>query len=131
MASWWKNHALEVGVVMFGVGLVLAVLSYGYTFGDAPGWLGWYEDILDGIPGADATGYNLVVLIVGTVLLVSGAWSAGEQIVLRRRFERLIDTPKKSEFVSNRKSLDKLSRRLPDEYRSRVKAKEVEMRSAR
>lgn len=131
MGRWTKDHVLEVGAAVGVAGLVLMLLSYVYRFADAPGWLGFYESALAAIPGAEPAGYNLWVMILSTILFVSGAFYAGEQIVLRRRFERLLATSKKSEFVSNRKDLDVLVRRLPGGYRQRVKEKELTFKSAR
>lgn len=131
MARFTKNHMLEIGALVLAVGLVLSLASYIYRFAKAPSWMGWYESILASLPGAEPVGYNLWAMIIGTIMLVMGAFYFGEQLVLRRRFERLIDTPKKSEFVSNRPKLDELARRLPDGYKQRVRTKESEFRSTR
>lgn len=131
MARVTQEHMLEIGAVTAAVGVVLMVLSYAYRFMDAPGWLGFYESALDAIPGATAAGYNLWVMILSTILAITGAFYFGEQMMLRRRFERIISTAKKSEFASRRKDLDDLVRRLPATYKDRVKAKETSFRSIR
>lgn len=130
MARFTRNYMLEIGAVVLAVGLVFTFLSYVYRFA-SPDWLGWWEDALAAVPGADAEGWNLLIMIIATIMLISGGFYFGEQLVLRRRFERLIDTPKKSEFVANRKDLDALARRLPTQYRARINAKEAEFRSLR
>lgn len=131
MARWTREHVLEISAVTFVVGLVLTLLSYVYRFADAPGFLGWYGGALGALPGAEPEGYNLWIMIIGTILLLAGGFYFGEQLVLRRRFERLIGTAKKSEFVSNRKEVDQILPRLPPSYRSRVKEKEASFRSTR
>lgn len=130
MARFTRNYMLEIGAVVLAVGVVFAFLSYVQQFA-SPGWLGWWADALETIPGADLEGWNLVVMIVSTILTITGGFYFGEQLVLRRRFERLIETPKKSEFASHRKDLDDLARRLPQSYKGRINAKEAEFRSLR
>lgn len=128
MAKWTKNHMMEIGSVLAIVGLVLTVISFTYGFADTtPSWLGWYHDIVERPEG----NYNLFLFIAGPILLIMGGFYAGEQIVLRRRFERLLDTPKRSEFTSRRRDLEDLARRLPDGFSERIRAKESEFVSRR
>lgn len=122
MAKWTKNHMMEIGSVLAIVGLVLTVISFSHAFLDAPSWLDWYNDLVNRPEG----NYNLILLIVGPIVLIMGAFYAGEQIVLRRRFERLLDTPKRSEFTSRRRDLEDLARRLPDHFGKRIREKEGE-----
>jgi hypothetical protein len=64
-------------------------------------------------------------------MLIIGGFYFGEQLVLRRRFERLLDTPRKSEFSTRRRDLEDLAKRLPDTFRQRIDAKESEFGSRR
>jgi hypothetical protein len=75
--------------------------------------------------------YNLILLIVGPITLIMGGFYFGEQLVLRRRFDKLLDTPKKSEFASRRKDLEDLSKRLPTTFGEKIEAKESEFKSKR
>lgn len=128
MAKWTKNHTLEIGGAVGAIGLILTVISFTYAFADTtPGWLGWYGNLVQREEG----NYNLFLFIAGPIMLLIGGFYFGEQIVLRRRFERLLDTPKKSDFVSRRKDLEDLAKRLPDAYRKRIQAKENEFVSRR
>ena len=128
MAKWTKNHMLEIGAVVAAVGLVLTIVSFTYAFADArPGWLEGYHSLV----ARDEGNYNLILFIAGPIMLIIGGFYFGEQLVLRRRFERLLDTPKKSEFASRRRDLDDLAKRLPDNFRRRIDAKESEFTSRR
>ncbi len=122
---------MEIGAVFFVLGLVMSILSYVYNFGDNPAFLAFYDNFIRNVPGADAEGYNLLFMLLGTLFLIGGGWYFGEQLVLRRRFERLISTAKKSDFVSHRKDLDELASRLPRGYRGRIEEKENSFRSLR
>ena len=128
MAKWTKNHMLEIGAVVAALGLILTIISFTYIFSDTtPGWLSWYKGLVERPEG----NYNVFLSIAGPIMLLIGGFYFGEQLVLRRRFERLLDTPRKSEFASRRKDLDDLARRLPDGFRKRIDAKESEFASRR
>lgn len=128
MAKWTKNHMLELGVVIGVVGLVGSIIAFTLRFAkQTPSWLASYRTLVVR-PEGD---WNLVLLIVGPILLIWGGFWVGEQVVLRRRFERMLDTPKRSEFSARRSELETLSKRLPDGYKKRIAAKEAEFVSKR
>ena len=132
MAKWTRNHMLEIGGALLAVGLILTVISFTYAFADAtPSWLAWYADLVRVDSGTFEGNYNTFVFILGPILLIMGGFYFGEQVVLRRRFERLIDTPKRSEFTSRRRDLEDLAARLPEGYASRIETKEGEFRTKR
>jgi len=129
MAKWTKNHMMEIGAVVAGLGLVLTIIAFVYEFADTtPAWLSWYDSIVNRPSEGD---YNLFVVILGPILLVMGGFYIGEQVMLRRRFDELLDTSKKSEFTARRRDLQDLARRLPDDFRGRIEAKENEFRAKR
>ena len=120
---------LEIGAVTLALGVILTVISFVYAFVDPPnrGWLSWYANLVERPEG----NYNLILFILGPILLLTGGFYVGEQIVLRRRFERLLDTPKRSEFTSRRRDLEELARRLPEGFADRIRQKESEFVSRR
>jgi len=128
MAKWTRNHILEIGALVLILGIILTVISFTYSFvHPTPGWLSSYNTLVNREEG----NWNLVLFIAGPILLIMGAFYAGEQIVLRRRFERLLDTPKKSEFASRRKDLEDLAKRLPSTFEEKIETKEAEFKSKR
>ncbi len=123
MAKWTKNHLLEIGLVLAIIGLILTVISWVYSFVQpTPDLLASYKSLVERPEG----NYNLILFIGGPILLIMGGFYFGEQLVLRRRFEKLLDTPKRSEFSSRRKDLEDLARRLPDKFGDRISKKESE-----
>ena len=128
MARWTKNHMLELGVLLGVVGLVGTIIAFTYKYAKStPSWLSWYGKLV-ARPEGD---YNLILFIAAPIVLIWGAFWFGEQLVLRRRFDRMLDTPKKSEFSSRRSDLEELVKRLPDGYKQRIKDKESEFVSKR
>jgi hypothetical protein len=132
MAKWTRNHMLEIGGILLVLGVVLTVISFSDSFVEpTPAWLSPYHDLVHVTTGDYKGNYNLILFILGPILLLMGGFYFGEQLVLRRRFERLLDTPKKSEFASRRKDLEDLAKRLPSAYNERIDAKEAEFKSKR
>jgi hypothetical protein len=131
MGSFLKNNMLWIGVVVGAVGLVLSLLAYVFHFGNQPSFLAWYGKlVIYGTPPSE-TNVNQWVMIVAPLILLTGGWYAGEQLVLRRKFEKLLETPKKSEFLQNKKELEDIAKQLPDGYWARVEMKESEFKSKR
>lgn len=119
---------MELGGVLLAVGLLITVISFTYALADAtPSWLNGYHDLVERPEG----NWNVVLFILGPILLIWGGFTVGEQIIYRRRFERLIDTTRKQEFTSNRRELEDVTKRLPDTFRARLKAKESEFSTRR
>jgi len=128
MARWTKNHMLELGAVLLVIGLIGTIIAATYNWADTtPGWLAQYGTFVER-PQGD---FNLLLLIVAPILLIWGGFWVGEQMILRRRFDKLLDTPKRSEFTSRRSQLEEMTKRLPDGYRGRIKEKENEFVSKR
>lgn len=128
MAKWTRNHMLEIGGLVLVVGLVLTVVSFTYNFvHPRPAFLTSYAGWVERPEG----NYNLILFIVGPIMLLMGAFYFGEQLVLRRRFEKLIDTPKRSDFISRRRDLEDLAKRLPEAFMAKIDAKESEFKSKR
>lgn len=134
MAKWTRNHVLEIGSVVLVVGLVLTILSFTDNWvHPAPAWLTWYHNLTHpaSVSGSANGDYNLIALIVGPILLIMGGFYVGEQVVLRRRFERMLDTPQKSEFAKRRRDLEDLAKRLPSNFEDKIEKKESEFKSKR
>ncbi|HWG92121.1 MAG TPA: DUF3198 domain-containing protein [Candidatus Thermoplasmatota archaeon] len=123
MAKFTKNYTLEIGLGVAIVGLLLTVVSWIEKF--APGTLGFYHRLVENT--ADAGDWNLLLVIVGPLLLIGGAYYFGEQLFLRARFEKLLATSQRTAFTKNRRDLEELARRLPDRYASRISEKESQL----
>jgi hypothetical protein len=132
---------LWVSAVITALGLVATVVSWVLALVPAPpnsSYMDWYRALLSPInkwmvsaSGSANSDFNLVLMIAGPIVLLSGAWYLGENIADRVRFEKLMKTDKKSDFAKNRKDLEDLARDLPDSYRKRIKEKEKVFTGAR
>lgn len=101
------------------VGLALTVLAF-TAEPTAGGWNAFYERT---VPVGGDQDWNLLARVVAPIVLVSGVWYLGEQIIARRKFERLINAEKKSEFQDNLEQLEETVGKLPKEYEERLDEK--------
>ena len=126
-----RNYMLPIGTALFVVGLVITALAWTVAYSRTD-LVDFWRAFIDVIPGQSRDqDWNILFMILGPVLLITGAFYAGEQLLLRRRFERMIATTKKSEFVRDRKELEDLAKRLPTGSRHRVLETEESFRSMR
>ncbi|MBI4392504.1 MAG: DUF3198 domain-containing protein [Euryarchaeota archaeon] len=125
LAKFLKNNMLVISALVFVVGLAVTLWSW---WGSAIS-KDYFAEYLAQI---DATGkWNLWVQIISPLVLLTGAWYLGDQIITRRKFGEMIATQKKSEFVTAKKELTDIARRLPDRYKAKIEAKEAELTSKR
>lgn len=120
-----RNNLLWISIVILLIGIALTVVAY-----SAPGadWTDPYESMLPSAGGGD---WNMLIRVVAPVILITGAWYVGEQIIARRRFNRLINAEKKSEFQQNLPTLEETVRDLPDKYEDRLEQKQTDFKSRR
>jgi hypothetical protein len=118
-----KNYTLPLSVVVLILSVVGLVLGLNF--------LDFVAASLAVQIRAALGPWTLWVLILSGMGLLVGGWYVGEQVVKRRKFERLIATDKRSDFTSSRKELDDLARTLPDSYRPRILEKEASFKSKR
>lgn len=114
-----RNNTLWMSSLATVVGLVLTVLAF-TAEPAAAGWNAFYERT---VPVGGDQDWNLLVRVVAPIILVSGVWYLGEQIIARRKFERLINAEKKSAFQDNLDELEETARKLPKEYEERLNEK--------
>lgn len=114
-----RNNTLWMSSVATLVGLVGTVLAF-TAEPTAAGWNAFYENA---VPVGGGQDWNLLVQVVAPVVLLSGAWYLGEQIIARRKFERLINAEKKSAFQDNLEQLEETVQKLPKEYEERLDEK--------
>lgn len=114
-----RNNALWMSAVATAVGLVFTVLAF-TAEPTAAGWNAFYES---NVPVGGDQDWNLAVRVIAPIVLATGVWYLGEQILARRKFERLINLEKKSEFQKNLDKLEETTKKLPKDYEERLDEK--------
>lgn len=113
-----RRYILPAGVVTLIVGAALSALSLIWGFTGMRQTVSFYAQLL---PSANPGGWNMLVVIVSPFVALAGGWYAWEQISMRRRFDELVETRKKSEFRKELPELRHLVDQLPPRYEERLK----------
>lgn len=123
-----RNNALVISAVVLVIGLVLTVLAYTAAY-PASGWNAFYENL---VPSSTSEGdWNLLVRVVAPIVLLVGIWYVGEQLLARRKFNRLMGVDKKSDFSKNVTTLTETAKKLPKRYEEQLQEKERSFKSRR
>lgn len=94
-----RVHRLLLSILTFAIGILLTVLAIGYftpISSVAP-----FTQINQVTAQGNQTNYNLVFVIAGPIVSIIGAYFVGAYYIARRRFEHLMETKSKAEFLRN------------------------------
>jgi hypothetical protein len=94
-----RTHRALIAAIVFAVGLLLCVLAIGF-FTPLNTW-GPFPAINSATYPSGGDNYNLVFVVVGPIVSIVGAYLVGAYAVARRRFEHLMLTKSKAEFLRN------------------------------
>jgi hypothetical protein len=89
-----RNHKAEIAILVFVIGIFLTALPLAYftPFSATPGL---------GALATAAGNFNLLFAIVGPIIFIVGAFMFGSYVIARRKFEHLMLTKSKAEFLRN------------------------------
>jgi hypothetical protein len=107
--DWLRKNRFGVSVLVLAVGAFLTVLAAGDLTG-----LSTVQPFtaIDSVTAAPSgANYNLAFVVIGPIVSIIGAVLLGGYLLSRRRFEHLMQTKSKAEFLRN---LDKIEELLWD-----------------
>ncbi len=123
----FRVHREIVSIVIFAIGVFLSILA-----------LGWVTPLqtvppfpaINAVTDTPNANYNLVFIVVGPIVAIVGAYLVGAYYVARRKFEHLMLTKSKAEFLRNIPELEDLLWDLTpnDEIRYDEKRSELRVR---
>ncbi len=122
-----RKYRAEISVFVLAVGVLLTVLAVGYF---TPLANSQPFSSINGATDQPNTNYNLLFIIVGPIIVIVGAYLAGVYFVARSRFEHLMLTKSKAEFLRNIPEIEKLLWDLTprDEFRYEEKCSDLRVR---
>jgi hypothetical protein len=105
---WLKTYRAPVAALVFAAGILLTVLASGdltplNTVGPFP--------TINGVTDHSSSGgvnYNLFFVVAGPIIVIVGAYLYGSYLVARRKFEHLMRTRSKAEFLRNLPEIEQL-----------------------
>ncbi|MGB6500585.1 MAG: DUF3198 domain-containing protein [Thermoplasmata archaeon] len=122
-----RQNRAAISIVVFGIGLFLTTLAIGYF---TPLSQTSAFASINSVTNQGNTNYNLVFVVLGPIVSIVGAYLVGAYFVARRKFEHLMVTKSKAEFLRNIPELEQLLWDLTpiDEDRYEEKRSEFRMR---
>ncbi|HXY12270.1 MAG TPA: DUF3198 domain-containing protein [Thermoplasmata archaeon] len=124
-----RTYRAWISIFILAVGTFLTILAAGeYTPLQSIPPFPSIDSVTAPAGGPD---YNLVFVIVGPIVVVVGMYMVGAYAVARRRFEHLMVTKSKAEFLRNIPELEDLLWDLTPRDEQRYEAKRAELRVRR
>jgi hypothetical protein len=104
-----RQQRYPLSVLILAIGVLLTVLAVGDFLGPIAG-AGPFPAINSATDQTASGGpnYNLAFVVAGPIILIVGAYFTGAYLVARRRFEHLMTTKSKAEFLQNIPELEEL-----------------------
>jgi hypothetical protein len=123
-----KTYRAWVSIFVLAVGVLLTVLAAGFftplmNVGPFPA--------INSATDTPSANYNLLFVIVGPIVSIVGAYMVGAYAVARRRFEHLMLTKSKAEFLRNIPEIEDLLWDLTPNDEQRYETKRAELRVRR
>jgi hypothetical protein len=107
--DWFRKNRFGVSVLVLAAGVFLTVLAAGDLTGLSTVQPFTAIDTVTAAP--NGANYNLAFVVIGPIVSIIGAVLVGGYLLSRRRFEHLMKTKSKAEFLRN---LDKIEELLWD-----------------
>ncbi|MGC2290172.1 MAG: hypothetical protein WA688_10015 [Thermoplasmata archaeon] len=107
--EWLRRNRFVVSVLVFAVGIFLTVLAAGDLTPLSTVQPFIAINLVTAAP--NGANYNLAFVVIGPIVSIIGAVLVGAYLLSRRRFEHLMKTKSKAEFLRN---LDKIEELLWD-----------------
>ncbi len=119
--AWISDFVLAVGVL-------LTLLAIGFF---TPLASSWPFTAINAVTNSPSANYNLLFVVVGPIIVIAGAYLAGSYYVARVRFDHLMVTKSKAEFLRNIPEIEELLWDLTPADEVRYEQKKTELRVRR
>ncbi|MFZ0699872.1 MAG: hypothetical protein WAN74_06780 [Thermoplasmata archaeon] len=126
-----RTHRAMISIIVFAAGLVLTTLALGAFTPLANSWPFQQITAATDDSGSGGWNWNLVFAIVGPIVVIIGAYLVGAYYTARRKFEHLMRTKSKAEFLRNIPLIEELLWDLTPNDEVRYAQKREELRLPR
>jgi hypothetical protein len=125
---WLRTQRAPISIAVLAIGFALTVLALGdFT----PLRDTTLFAAINGATDTPSANYDLVFVILGPILIIAGGYLVGAYFYARRRFEHLMLTKSKAEFLRNIPELEELLWDLTPRDQVRYEQKLAELRLRR
>jgi uncharacterized membrane protein YbhN (UPF0104 family) len=123
-----RTHRAGISIFILAVGVLLTVLAFGFftplsTVGPFPA--------INAATNTPDWNYNLLFVIFGPIIVIVGAYMVGAYFNARHKFEHLMLTKSKAEFLRNITEIEDLLWDLTPRDEQRYETKRAELRVRR
>jgi hypothetical protein len=123
-----RTYRAWVSDLVLAIGGLLTILAIGFftplsTWGPFPA--------INAATDAPGANYNLVFIVLGPIIVIAGGYLVGAYYTARRKFEHLMVTKSKAEFLRNIPELEDLLWELTPRDEIRYQQKRAELRVRR
>ncbi|HUI38671.1 MAG TPA: DUF3198 domain-containing protein [Thermoplasmata archaeon] len=131
LRHWARTNRFFLSAVVLAVGIALTVLAVGdYTPLGSSGPFQAVDQVTD-LSASGGPNYNLVFVIAGPILVLIGGYLVGAYYAARHRFEHLMLSRSKAEFLRNLPEVEDLLWELTPNDELRYEEKKSELRIRR
>ena len=123
-----RQHRAVVSLVVLAIGAFLTVLAVGFF---TPLSSSEPFQSIDQVTNQGAANYNLLFVILGPIVIIVGGYLVGAYFAASRKFEHLMLTKSKAEFLRNIPELEDLLWDLTPTDEERYEQKRAEFRMRR
>ncbi|HTW55411.1 MAG TPA: DUF3198 domain-containing protein [Thermoplasmata archaeon] len=123
-----RVHRAVLSGLVLGIGAFLSLLATGYF---TPLSSSFPFTVINPVTDSGGANYNLVFVFLGPIIAIVGAVLVGGYMVARRKFEHLMLTKSKAEFLRNIPDLEQLLWDLTPADEQRYEEKRAELRLRR
>ena len=97
-----RTYRYPLALVVLAAGSLLTALALGNFLGPLAGTVAFRSiNAITDQSGHGGPNYNLAFAILGPITFIIGAYLVGAYVVARRKFEHLMETRSKAEFLRN------------------------------
>lgn len=131
LRRWLRTYRFLLSAVLLAIGIVLTVLAVGaFTPLANDGPFPQINGATDQ-SGSGGWNWNLVFVVVGPIVVMIGAYLVGSYYIARAKFEHLMVTKSKAEFLRNLPEVEDLLWDLTPADETRYLEKKAELRIRR
>ena len=123
-----RTYRAWIADFVLAVGILLTLLALGYF---TPLSNSWPFTVINPYTATSTENWNLVFVVVGPILVIIGGYMVGSYYIARRKFEHLMVTKSKAEFLRNIPELEELLWDLTPVDEQRYETKRAELRVRR
>jgi len=125
---FFRSQRIYISILVLAAGIAMTVLAIGYF--TPVGSISAFAQI-NSVTNTGVGNLNLVFVVAGPIVLIIGAYLVGAYYLARRRFEHLMDTKSKAEFLRNLPEVEDLLWDLTPRDESRYAQKKSDLRIRR